>query len=136
MLSFGGLVSNTEEFMDRLVSVDEKGNKNEKQFNYLLIAMFFVFLTIYAMNSNNGTAAEFKANGVLTTATIEDGEQTRSGRRSSKKSTLKVLFQDNAGQEQHAEIDIKNEDFDKYSLGQTLKIKYLPNDPSLIEIEK
>jgi hypothetical protein len=138
MLTFGGFVAYTPEISKYFFSVDEEGKENDKKFITLLAVSLFVFIGIFLLNQNKAEAIEFDNNGISAEAIILDGEQTTKVKRrgSSTDSKLKIAFKDNSGKDREESVKIDDKDFDKYALGQAIQIKYLPNDPSLIKVQK
>jgi hypothetical protein len=88
----------------------------------------------------SGEKDYFDKNGTLTDATISDGEQSTTtkvglrGVRSNTKSTIVLVFKDKSGVQHEISKEVDGVKFDKYSLGEPIKIKYLADDPEMVFI--
>jgi hypothetical protein len=122
--------------MQHLEKIDENGKKDDKYHSYVTIAAFFIFVGINGFNITRGEKNYFKSNGIEADAIVLSGEQkTSSGRRSSsKKTTLQVSYTDKSNIQHEATTEIDDDDFDKYSIGQPIKVRYLPTDFSYIMV--
>lgn len=133
---FAAYLYSEPSIMQHLEKTDEKGKKDDKYHSYAVIAAFAVFVVINGLNLKRGEKNYFKTNGIEADAMVLSGEQkTSSGRRSSsKKSTLHVSYTDKSNKQHEAFTEIDNDDFDKYSIGQPIKVRYLPTDFSYIMV--
>ncbi len=135
---FGGFVSNTPEIKRHFVKINDQGREDDKNLSTLIAVGLFFFFFIYLSNYQKAEILEFENNGILTQANILNGQQQRKiGRRgSSTDSKLQISFTDNLGKVREENVEVDDADFEKYALGQTIQIKYLPNDPSLMKVQK
>jgi hypothetical protein len=138
MLAFGGFITSTPEIKQHLVSIDDTGKENDNKYIYLMIGFIFIFGFIYYSNQQKSETIEFKNNGILTQAIVLDGEQKTKIKKSgvSNEAKLHIAFKEKSGEERKQTLEIDDKDFEKYSIGQSIQIKYLPNDPSLIKLEE
>lgn len=122
--------------MQYLEKTDVNGKKDDKYHTYVTIAAFFVFIVINGFNLDRGEREYFKSNGVEVDAIVLGGEQkTSRGRRSSSTETkLQISYTDKANKQHEATAEIDGKDFDKYSVGQPIKVRYLPTDFSYIMV--
>jgi hypothetical protein len=134
---FAAYLSSNPFVMQHLEKIDVDGKKNENRYYGVTIAAFFAFFFLSMLNQENGKIGYFEKNGITVDAVVLSGEKStsKSGRRgSSTTSTLQVSFIDKQGMEHQATTEIQNENFEKYSVGQPIKLKYLPDDISFIMI--
>ena len=125
----------TPSIVSKIVTVNKNGEKDYKRTAYVIVASVFIFVAIFGANDDKVNAREFKNHGIETIATIQDGFQKIKLKGGSDEK-LKVSFKDQSGEEIVAWTKLKSGVyFDSYSVGQEIKIKYLPYEPTLVIME-
>jgi hypothetical protein len=136
----GGYLSSKPSIMKYLEKTEPNGKVNDTRFYALIFLGMFVLAGFHFSKMKTGEKDYFDKNGTLTNATISDGEQSTTtkvglrGVRSNTKSTIVLVYKDKSGVQHEVSKEVDGVKFDKYSLGEPIKIRYLAEDPDMIFI--